>query len=86
MTLLTIVTHGLLATAFLLFAVRMGKGPTLADRVLALDGMLVSGIGILLVQAAESGRGAFLQVAVMLTLVGFISTAVVARFIEGQGE
>ena len=34
----------------------------------------------------DTGRGAFLQVAVMLTLVGFIGTAVVARFIEGQGE
>lgn len=86
MSTLTVVTMAVLATAFVLFAVRMGRGPTLADRVLALDGMLVAGIGILLVQAAETGRGAFLQVAVMLTLVGFISTAVVARFIEGQGE
>ncbi len=83
---LTITTHVVLVAAFVLFAVRMGRGPTLADRVIALDGMLVAGIGILLVQAAATGRGAFLQVAVMLTLVGFISTAVVARFIEGRGE
>ena len=62
------------------------EGPTLADRVIALDGMLVAGIGVLLVNAMDTGRGAFLQVAVLLALVGFISTSVIARFIEGRGE
>ncbi|MBK6855728.1 MAG: MrpF/PhaF family protein [Microthrixaceae bacterium] len=37
-------------------------------------------------RAVESGDGSFLPVAVVLTLVGFISTATVARFIEGQGR
>ena len=80
------VTYGVLVLAFVLFAVRLGRGPTLADRVIALDGMLVAGISILLVNAMDTGRGAFLQVAVLLTLVGFISTSVIARFIEGRGE
>jgi multicomponent Na+:H+ antiporter subunit F len=76
----------LLAAAFVCFAYRLVRGPTLADRVIAIDGMLMVGLGMLVVQAVDTGRGAFLQVAVMLTLVGFIGTAVVARFIEGQGE
>jgi multicomponent Na+:H+ antiporter subunit F len=79
-------TYAVLVLAFALFAVRMAKGPTLADRVIALDGMLVAGIGVLLVNAMDTGRGAFLQVAVLLALVGFISTSVIARFIEGRGE
>ncbi len=78
-------TYAVLSLAFALFAVRLAQGPSLADRVLAVDGMLVAGVGILLVNAMDTGRGAFLQVAVLLTLVGFISTAVVARFIEGRG-
>lgn len=80
------VTYAVLVLAFALFGVRMAKGPTLADRVIALDGMLVAGIGVLLVNAMDTGRGAFLQVAVLLALVGFISTSVIARFIEGRGE
>ena len=75
-----------LAAAFVCFAFRLLRGPTLADRVIAIDGMLMVGLGMIVVQAEDTGRGAFLQVAVMLTLVGFIGTAVVARFIEGQGE
>lgn len=79
-------TYAVLALAFALFAARLGRGPSLADRVLAVDGMLVAGVGVLLVNAMDTGRGAFLQVAVLLTLVGFISTAVIARFIEGRGQ
>lgn len=75
-----------LAAAFVAFAFRLVRGPTLADRVIAIDGMLMVGLGLIVVQAEDTGRGAFLQVAVLLTLVGFIGTAVVARFIEGQGE
>ncbi|HYI61745.1 MAG TPA: monovalent cation/H+ antiporter complex subunit F [Acidimicrobiales bacterium] len=83
---MTPLTYAVLVVAFALFTVRLGRGPSLADRVLAVDGMLVAGVGILLVNAMDTGRGAFLQVAVLLTLVGFISTAVIARFIEGRGE
>ncbi len=79
-------TYLVLAAAFVCFAFRLLRGPTLADRVIAIDGMLMIGLGLIVVQAEDTGRGAFLQVAVMLTLVGFIGTAVVARFIEGQGE
>ena len=79
-------TYLVLAAAFVCFAFRLLRGPSLADRVIAIDGMLVVGLGLIVVQAEDTGRGAFLQVAIMLTLVGFIGTAVVARFIEGQGE
>lgn len=79
-------TYAVLFAAFCVFGARMLKGPSLSDRVIALDGLTVTGVGFLLVNAMDTGRGAFLQVAVMLALVGFISTAVIARFIEGRGE
>jgi len=82
----TIVIYGLLCAAFVLFTYRLGRGPTLSDRVVALDGMLVAGGTLVLVDAADTGDGSYLMVAVMLTLVGFISTAVIARFIEGRSE
>jgi multicomponent Na+:H+ antiporter subunit F len=74
-----------LAAAFTLFGVRLVAGPSLADRVLAIDGMIVCGIATLVVRAVDTGDGSFLPVAVVFTLVGFIGTAVIARFIEGQG-
>jgi multicomponent Na+:H+ antiporter subunit F len=80
------VTYGVLALAFACFGYRLLRGPKLPDRVVALDGMLVCGLSFIVVHAMHTGRGAFLQVAVMLTLTGFIATAVIARFIEGRTE
>lgn len=78
-------TFAVLGLAFACFGYRLLRGPSLADRAIAIDGMLVVGLSAIVVDAANTGRGAFLQVAVMLTLVGFIGTAVVARYIEGRG-
>jgi multisubunit Na+/H+ antiporter MnhF subunit len=74
-----------LAAAGLLFAYRIARGPSLADRVLALDGLLTAGVAAIVTDAVRTGRGSFLPVAVVVTLVGFVSTAVVARFIERRG-
>lgn len=78
------VTSTLLVVAFALFFLRLLRGPSLADRVLAIDGLVVTGIAALVVDAVRTGSGAFLPVAVVFTLVGFVSTSVIARFIEGQ--
>ena len=76
----------LLCVGGLGFLARAVRGPSLADRVLALDGLLAVGVAALVARAVATGDGSFLPVAVVLTLVGFISPATVARFIEGQGR
>jgi multisubunit Na+/H+ antiporter MnhF subunit len=68
------------------FGYRLLVGPTLTDRVVGLDGLLIVGVSALTLRAMQTGEGAFLPVAVVVTLVGFVSTAVVARFIEGRGR
>ena len=69
-----------------LFVFRLLRGPSLADRVIGIDGMIVDRHEPVIVQAMDTGRGAFLPAAVVLALVSFISTSVVARYIEGRGE
>jgi multicomponent Na+:H+ antiporter subunit F len=73
---------GGLTLAGALFLLRMLRGPTLADRVIALDALLVtlvSGIGGLV---ALTRRAIFLDVLVVVSLVAFVGTVSVARFIE----
>lgn len=67
------------------FGYRLLRGPSLADRVIAIDGLLVVGVSAIALRAMQTESGSFLPVAVVITLVGFISTSVIARFIEGQG-
>ena len=79
-------SYVLLGLAGLGFGFRLLRGPFLADRVMGLDGLLIVGVSAIAVRAMQTGSGAFLPVAVLVTLLGFISTGVIARFIEGQGR
>ena len=67
------------------FGYRLLVGPSLSDRVLAIEGLLVVGSSAICLNAMRTGSGIYLVIVVVLTLVGFVSTAVVARFIEGRG-
>ena len=76
----------LLTLAALGFGYRLLAGPSLTDRVVGLDGLLLVGVSAIVMRAMETGSGVFLPVALVVTLVSFVSTAVVARFIEGRGR
>jgi multicomponent Na+:H+ antiporter subunit F len=78
--------YAVLGLATALFCYRLLRGPSLTDRVIGIDGLMVCGMSFVFVRAMETGRGAYLATAVVLALVSFISTSVIARFIEGRGE
>ncbi len=80
------VTFVVLVLAAVLFFWRLFRGPTLADRVNALNGLIVVFVSAIAAHAIETGLGAFIPVIVVVTLVGFVGTAMVARFIEGRGR
>ena len=78
--------YAALGIAAALFLFRLLRGPSLADRVIGIDGLIVTGMSMIIVRAMDTGQGAFLPTAVVLALVSFISTSVIARYIEGRGE
>ena len=85
MTIVTTIAFGALAFAALLCILRLIRPGSLADRIVALDLLLVvivSGIGI---HAARTGRGTYLDVLVVAALLGFVGTVTVGRFIERRG-
>ena len=67
----------------LVFAVvRLVRGPTMADRVVALDLVSMLVVAFLTLFALAVERDAFLDAALALALVAFLATAAFARFIE----
>ncbi len=85
MTAVTTITLGGLAVAATLCMVRLLRSDTIADRIVALDALLVVvGAGIA-VGAARTGNGTYLDVLVVASLLGFVGTVTVARFIERRG-
>jgi multicomponent Na+:H+ antiporter subunit F len=65
--------------------VRLIIGPSLPDRVVALDMMTVLIVSFCGVYAIVSGDAAFVDVAIVLALVGFLATVALARFVERRG-
>ncbi len=70
------------ATCFLIRAV---LGPSLADRVIAIDGLVVTIVAIILVNSIRTSTAWFLDVAVVVAFVGFLGATAGARFIERRG-
>ncbi len=75
----------LLAGAGLLCVVRLLRPCSLADRIVALDSLLIVIVSGIAVQAARTRDGTYLDVLVVAALLGFVSTVTVARFIERRG-
>jgi multicomponent Na+:H+ antiporter subunit F len=80
------VAVGMLVLAGAFFFARMIAGPTLADRMIGVNGLLLVGMSGIGVHAVATGTGAFLPALVVAALVGFVSTTMVARYIERTGR
>ncbi len=85
MMLLTSTALGLLAVAAALCLVRLVRGGSFPDRIVALDTLLVIVVCGIAVGAVRTGSGEFLDVLVVASLLGFTGTALVARFVERRG-
>jgi multicomponent Na+:H+ antiporter subunit F len=80
------ITFAVLAVAWALFLYRLCAGPSLADRVIAMNGLVLVGMGAIATLAMRTGNGAFLPTIVAVALVGPIGNGMIARFIEGRNR
>ncbi|WP_026381209.1 cation:proton antiporter [Afifella pfennigii] len=76
----------LLILAFALITLRIVLGPSLADRVLALDMLVTVGIGFIAVIGVKTAFYLYIDIAIALGLVGFLTTIAFARFVMNRGE
>jgi len=71
-----------LGVALLVAFMRLVKGPTLPDRIVAMDLLGVLVVGVIVVLAGSSGVRATLDAAIVIALVGFLSTVAYATYVE----
>lgn len=79
------IPYVVLSVAAMLFVYRLLRGPTVPDRVVALDGLLATVISGMLVAAADRRTSVALIAVLLIALVGFIATAALARYVERRG-
>ena len=74
-----------LSVAMLFAFLRLVRGPSLPDRVVALDLMATLVIGIVAAYSVATGQSAYLDVAIILALIAFLGTVAFAYYIQ-RGE
>ena len=84
MTVVYWLVYGLLGTGALLALVRLGLGPSLLDRVVATDTLLVIIAAGLAVHAGLERDPTVVPVLVVVSLLAFVGSVSVARYIGGM--
>ena len=72
----------MLGLALLLAVIRLVKGPTLPDRIVAMDLISVIVIGLIVGLAASTRVRATLDAAIVIALISFVATVTYAMYVQ----
>lgn len=71
-----------LSLSILLVFIRFFKGPSISDRVVAVDLLVTIGIGIIAIYSILTHQPTFLDIALILALIGFLATVAYSFYIQ----
>ncbi len=76
-----IIAMACIALAMLLNLFRLFRGPTSADRILALDTLVINAIAFIILFGIQQTTTIFFEAALLLAMVGFVGTAAYCKFL-----
>jgi multisubunit Na+/H+ antiporter MnhF subunit len=76
----------ILGVAFLLTLVRLLRGPSLADRIVAFDLLTLIVLGMVIADAVLTDQRVFLDAAVVLALITFVATVAFGKHLERRAR
>ena len=82
---MTAIALALLAVGGASFLLRLLLGPTVPDRVVALEGLLSTVVIGIIVAAARADSGLTLSTVLVVAVAGFVGTTALARYVERRG-
>ena len=80
------VAMGMLIVGMFLTFIRLVRGPTVCDRVLALDTIGTLGMGVIIAHTMAARQAVFLDVAIVMALIVFLGTVAFARYLERRNQ
>jgi multicomponent K+:H+ antiporter subunit F len=75
------ISLAMLGLSLALTLVRLLRGPDLTDRILALDTMYINAAAMLVLYGLELGTGRYYEAALLIAMLGFITTVVLSKFL-----
>ncbi len=85
-TYFTYIVMPIIGLALLFVFIRFVKGPKIVDRVISLDLIITIGVGVIGVFSVISGTSSFLDVAMILALIAFLSTVAFSYYLEKRNQ
>lgn len=76
----TTIAIALLAAAMLLCVWRLVRGPSAADRILALDTLYINALALLITLGIRFAEPSYFDAALLIALLGFFGTVALARY------
>jgi multicomponent Na+:H+ antiporter subunit F len=80
------VVYAMLSAALVLAFVRLVIGPSLPDRVVALDLIAIINVGFIAVYAIDTDQSVLLDAAIVMGLITFLGTVAFALYIERRAR
>lgn len=71
----------LVAAAFAISFFRLIKGPSVPDRILALDTLYINALALLVLQGLHQASPLYFEAALLIALMGFVSTVALCKFL-----
>lgn len=75
------VVMAVIVLALVLNLLSLLRGPAVADRLLALDTMYINSIALLLVYGIYSTSQLYFEAALLIAMLGFVSTVAICKFL-----
>ena len=72
---------GMISLALILNLWRLVRGPSLPDRILALDTMYINSIALIILYGLLMGTSLYFEAALLIAMLGFVSTVAVCKFL-----
>ncbi len=72
---------GAVSVAMLLCAVRLLRGPTMTDRILAIDTLYMNAVALLVMFGILWDTSLLIEAAILVAVLGFVSTVALARYL-----
>lgn len=79
------VYFGMLFLCCFMCVYRIGRGPTVPDRTVAIDILGIVVVGFCALMAVITGRDFYMNIAITWALLSFIGTIALAKYLEGRG-
>ena len=73
--------YGMIASSLLLNLWRLIIGPSVPDRILALDTMFINTIALIILYGMSMDTDLYFEAALLIAMLGFVSTVAVCKYL-----